>query len=441
MTRPPRHIADRMLRVHLRWFIGLRWLAGLAAILGSLLNGYWLNRYPRPWTGAIVGAVILAYNAGLWLLHRRSVRVHPVTLAWVHILLDLSCLTTLTVWTGGIDSPLLGFFVFHMVLASLLLPRPMAYAAAALAIALLVSALVLTDLLPQSHNQRLILLGWGLTLLLTVYLANHITENLRRHFQRLVAGNHRIRALADSLRKHQQSMIQQEKMVAMGQMAAGVAHEIANPLASMDSVLQLVGRNPQRLTEERLAALGQQIARIKHIVQQLTGFAHPGEASGDSPWQTLPINDLVEQGLALVRFDRRAKQVKIERRFTAEACAVRIQPHAMQQVLTNVLLNALDAMAEVPDPTLTVTTGRNSQGLYIAISDNGHGIDPAHMDRLFEPFFTTKPVGRGTGLGLAISYKLVRQQSGQIELTSTPGQGTTVTIHLPEPGHRPVSQK
>ena len=356
-----------------------------------------------------------------------------LALAGMQILLDLVCLTALAMWTGGVRSPVLGFYVFHMVFASLLLRRWMAFAGSAAAAILLAAGLVISDQWPQRDpsgqlgRPLLILAGWTVTLLLTVYLANHITLSLRRHRRRLQRRNRHVRALVKRLRQQQQAMVQHEKVVALGHMAAGVAHEIANPLASIDSVLQLMARNPQRLNEANLDKISQPVDRIKQTIQQLSNYAHPT----DYQWQTARIDDVVEQSLQMLRFDRRHRAIQIERHFDAGDCAPRVQPHAMQQVLINLLRNAVDAVADVPEPRLVVSTRRGDGECRVSIRDNGPGIATDNLDQIFDPFFTTKPVGEGTGLGLAISESLLRNQGGRIEVASEPGQGATFNICLP----------
>jgi signal transduction histidine kinase len=429
MTRLELANERRVLLTQFRWVISLRWIAATVIMAGSLADLLWLHWYPHSKLGTLLGATILLYNILFYVAIRQPSRRRPPTLllAWLQILLDLAGLSLLTLWTGGPQSPLLGFFVLHMVFASLLLSRPVAFAAAAVAIVFLVGGLLLQNRWPDTLHDKLLMIGWALTLLVTVFLANHITMSLRRHRARLVVRNRRIRELADRLRHQQRAMVQHEKMVAMGQLAAGVAHEVSNPLASIDGVLQLMQRNTQRLTTENVSILRQQVDRIKQTVQQLTSFAHPTEYT----WRNMPVNELVEAALQMVRFDRRHRAVQVNQQFTSNGCLVRVQPHAMQQVLINILLNALDAMADVPQSTLTVATECAAGVCRIAITDNGSGIAPEYLDRIFEPFFTTKPVGKGTGLGLAISYSLVRSQGGYVQVDSEPGKGTTMTIVLP----------
>jgi len=422
----------------LAWFIHLRWAAVVTILVGSWIDQHYLHWYPHPIWGMWVGGLILVYNLilskALSRLHKSGDSAHALQfLAWIQLLLDMACLTLLTLWTGGVQSPLRTFFVLHMVFASLLLPRLMAYGSAAAAALMLVTTLWFTSDHPVTRQDKLALITWCCTLLLTVFLANRITRSLRRQRRRLLKQNRQIKKITRQLRRQQKAMIQHEKMIAMGQMAAGITHEIANPLASMDSVLQLMQRRPEKLRPEAVTTLRDQVERINQIIQQMKAFAHPVEMQR----QLASLNECVEQTLEMVRFDPRMKNVKIHREFSPDVGAMEFMPHALQQVLVNLVVNALDAMHEKPDPVLTLRTLRRDDGVVIEITDTGAGIHPEHMPRLFEPFFTTKPVGKGTGLGLSISYTLIQKQGGTISCKSLPGQGTTFIIRLPHtvPSH------
>jgi two-component system, NtrC family, sensor kinase len=264
-------------------------------------------------------------------------------------------------------------------------------------------------------------------LLLTVYLTNRITRSLHRQRQGLARQRDRIMVMSQQLKDQQRAMIQHEKMVALGQMAAGVAHEIANPLASADSLLELMRRHPEKDGPSRIALLREQVQRIKQILQQMTAFAHPGETSS----RLRGVNQAVEAALSMVRFDHRLRRVNVERQLSEDANAVQVESQAMEQVIVNLVLNALDAMEDVPTPRLLLRTACEGEWCVIGVTDSGHGIAPEHMDHIFEPFFTTKPVGKGTGLGLAISYSLVRKLGGRIDVRSEVGRGTTFTICWP----------
>lgn len=423
----------------LGWFIRLRWLAAAAVLVGAAINGLWLKWYPgAPWMAAL-GIAILTYNLLLWLVMRQtgwSLRGNSLlTMAWAQLLLDMGSLTGLVLLTGGIQSPLRMFFVFHMVFASLLLPRLMAYGSASVAMLMFAGALWVVGQWPVERDQNVGLLAWVVMLLITVWLANGITRNLRRQRRRLMRQNKRIAAMSDALARQQQAMIQHEKMATAGRMAAGVAHEIANPLASMDSLLQLMERRPEKVRPEAVATLREQIGRINQIVRRMTEFAHPGEAR----WQVLPLNELVEKALEVIGFDPRCKRVRIERQLAAGAPSVRHLAGTIQQVVINLTINALDAMENVASPRLVIQTGASEGWAMIRITDNGQGIRPEHLPRLFEPFFTTKPVGKGTGLGLSISYSLVEKQGGRIEVSSEWEKGTTFTVWLASLGQNEQS--
>lgn len=342
------------------------------------------------------------------------------------LLLDFAALSLLVQWTGGVRSPVAGFFVFHMVFASILLPRRMAYSAAAAAMAILAAVLMLSGNVPRTTSDRLLAASMALTLLAVVYLASRITRALRRKHRDLVRQHRRVRKMSRQMRRQERALMQHEKMVALGQMAAGVTHEIANPLASMDSLLQLAQRRPERVKPDLVEKLREQVSRIQQIIQQMRSFAHPDDAAR----QLVPVNEVVEQALNMLRFDARMKRTRVDRQFDPAAGDVPALPQALQQVLVNLIVNALDAMAEVEQPVLTIRTQRRDGHCTIEVTDNGHGVRPEHMRRLFEPFFTTKPVGKGTGLGLSISYSLIQRQGGHLSARSEVGQGTTFVIRL-----------
>ena len=418
------------------WFVRLRWFAAVMVMACALADRYWWQRYAEPWGIFWLGATVLGYNVFFRLVLRSSParawrRSVLVTLAWGQIMADLACLTLLVLRTGGVQSPALGFFVFHMVIASLLLRPVMAYAGAGISALMIAGGLWVSEQGPGDTAQTVMLSGWGVTLLVTVYLASNITRMLRRHRRRILRQSQRIRLMSQKLRSQQQAMVQQEKMTAMGQMAAGVAHEIANPLASMDSLLQLMQRRGEAPSEGVVEKLMAQIDRINRIVRQLTHFAHPAEQQE----QEISIDDVVARALQMVRFDHRVRKVRMEilREVPAGHGLIKAKPHAMEQVLVNLILNTLDAVTDQAKPRVDVRVGQNGRECFVEVTDNGHGIAPEHMSRLFEPFFTTKAVGKGTGLGLAISYRTVRDHDGKIDVDSNNGK-TWFTVRLPRVG-------
>ncbi len=425
---------DSVLLDPLRWFVRLRWGAAGAVVAAALIDSLWLKWFEHSLQALWVGLVIFGYNALFSLVLRSLAGGTPrnsvlTALAWGQIVPDLACLTLLTAWTGGPHSPLLGFYVFHMVIASMLLPPPTAYGGVAASALMLLAGLWATEQWPPQQSESLILLGWLIMLIAVAYLAGHITRGLSKHQRRVLRQERRIRAMSDELRRQNQAMVQQDKMAAMGVLAAGVAHEITNPLASMDSLLQLIQRRGDRPDGASLRKMKEQVDRINQTVRQLTHFAHPG----DCRRHKISIDRIVARTMRMVQYDRRLRDVKldIQNDLPANAGWIVAQPHAIEQVLVNLILNALDAMADEPRPQLNLHAWRQNGKCFIDVADNGHGIEPDHIDRIFEPFFTTKPVGKGTGLGLAVSYRLIRSHGGDIKAQSD-GRGATFTISLPE---------
>lgn len=425
-THPP------LLLAQLRWFISLRWLAGTAVLVLGLLDWHVLRWYNGgAWMPAL-GALILLYNWALWILvnhraERFGQRRWLLVFAGGQLILDLIALTLLTFWTGRAESPLRGFFAWHMVFAGLLLPRAMAFAGAVVAVALLEGVVFTT---PGDLARQVWVAGAARAMVLfgSVYLASHITVRLRESRRQLLRQNRRIRAMSRRLKTQQQAIFQQEKMAALGQMAAGVAHEISNPLASMDGLLQLMERRPEKLRPESVGTLRGQVHRIHQIVRQMTAFAHPDEGQ----WHEADLNEVVASALRVLHFDPRLKRVTLEEKF-GPMPRLPLLAAAMEQVIINLVINALDAMEGGEQPKLIVQTELADGYCTLAITDNGPGIGLEHAKRIFEPFYTTKPVGKGTGLGLSISYSLVRKHHGTISVRSEPGQGACFVVSLPLP--------
>jgi signal transduction histidine kinase len=226
-------------------------------------------------------------------------------------------------------------------------------------------------------------------------------------------------------------MAQREKMVAIGQMATGIAHEIGNPLASLSSVAQYLGRKLNTHEEkEHILVIRHQIGRISNILKRMLSLSRPVT----SVYKWVDINELIDNTLSLVKFDKRMQLVSIRNISSDELPMVWLNPQLLEQVLLNIVINALDAMEAMPDRKehiLKVTSKSSDEIVEIRVSDTGIGMSPDVCKRAFESFFTTKEIGKGTGLGLFISYNLVTEVDGTISMESEPRKGTTVTIRIP----------
>jgi signal transduction histidine kinase len=240
-----------------------------------------------------------------------------------------------------------------------------------------------------------------------------------------------ITKINELLRVSRIEMAQREKMVAIGQMATGIAHEIGNPLASISSVAQyLVRRLTNQEQKEQFLVIQYHVSRISNILRRLLSLSRP--ATGEYKWTD--VNSLIENTLSLINFDKRANSVTIDNNAAIDLPRLWLNPQHFEQVFLNIFINALDAMnakAYEGENFLRITRALKDDAIEIRISDTGIGMSPEVCKRAFDSFFTTKEIGKGTGLGLFISRNLVREVDGTVELESEPGKGTTVIIQIP----------
>jgi signal transduction histidine kinase len=226
-------------------------------------------------------------------------------------------------------------------------------------------------------------------------------------------------------------MAQREKMVAVGQMATGIAHEVGNPLASISSVAQYLSRKlSTHEQKEHLLVIQYHIKRISNILRRMLSLSRP--ATSEYKW--IDINLLIDNTLSLINFDKRAQAVTIQNEDNPDLPNVWLNPQHFEQVFLNIFINALDAMNVKPgkqEHILKITREFKDGMIEIRIGDTGIGMNSEVCRRAFESFFTTKEIGKGTGLGLFISYNLVTEVDGTIMLDSKPGKGTTVIIRIP----------
>jgi len=220
-----------------------------------------------------------------------------------------------------------------------------------------------------------------------------------------------------------------DRLASIGRLAAGVAHEIGNPLAGIASLAQNLRyeTDPGEI-DESLEAILEQTRRITRIVQSLVNFSHAGE-SGDNRLEPLNPRDAAEDAIGLIQLDRQAEHITINNRIPATvSCAGDRQ--RLTQVFINLLSNAIDASG--PDGRIDLRARlQDNDQLRIEIEDQGNGIDEALIDQIFEPFFTTKPAGKGTGLGLSLVYSIVQDHDGQVFIETPATGGTRVVILLP----------
>jgi two-component system sensor histidine kinase HydH len=229
------------------------------------------------------------------------------------------------------------------------------------------------------------------------------------------------------LRSLENQLVRAEKLITVGVLAAGIAHEIGSPLAVIrgraEQVLRAIGNGPRA---DDLRVIIKHIDNIASTIRQVLDFSRRQAIER----RAVPLEAIVERARALLEWKSDAKQMRIEVAIEEDLPPLAADPDQLQQVFVNLLLNACDASKE--GDRVLVSARRTREGLVqIEVVDRGCGIAPEHMNTVFDPFFTTKKRGEGTGLGLSIAASIVRNHGGDINLSSTPGKGTTATVVWP----------
>jgi two-component system NtrC family sensor kinase len=223
-------------------------------------------------------------------------------------------------------------------------------------------------------------------------------------------------------------LTQSEKLAAVGQLAAGVAHEINNPLTAIIANAQILHRElpPDHDLQESVDLIARAGARATQVVRNLLDFARKEEYH----LGLTDLNDTVERALELVQHEILARGIKLELNMDPKLPPILASQDHLQSVWLNLLLNAIDSLDKTPGE-ITVATRRLSDEIHVSVTDNGKGIPPERLTRIFEPFYTTKKAGRGTGLGLSVTHRIVKQHGGSIRVESQVGIGSTFTVVLP----------
>lgn len=272
--------------------------------------------------------------------------------------------------------------------------------------------------------------------------------------------------LLNQLKTAQSQLLHAEKMASIGQLAAGIAHEINNPLGFIHSNLQSLQDYLNRLikavdfSEKLLQKCGNEIilklkqdyktraniayikedgpalleeslegiSRVSLIIQNLKVFSHVD----NTHWQACDVRQIIDSTLTMLSNELKYK-INLHVDYATDLSVIQCQPVQLNQVILNILTNAAQSIADKGDIWITLTA--ENEVLNLTIKDNGCGIPADILPKVFEPFFTTKDVGQGTGLGLSMAYNVIKQHQGTISLQSQPDVGTTITIHFPLSTH------
>ena len=421
---PPRwELAAETIAVKIRWF-GL--LVGYAVV----------NLSPDRGAGRAVLNAILALGAVYVLLDtyyslrgRVFLGRYPLSIS----LMEALFIALLCYYHGGLESPFRYYYFLSLICCAIRHPSAVTYATCALHCAsygLLYLALPAEPDGFLTLTLTIVVLGWvtwagdAMSLLLKRvgdYLGR-LNAALRENQAQLEA---RIAERSRELQEAQAHLLHQEKMAAFGLLAAGIAHEVGNPLTSISSLVQMLQRRDgDGYTQEKLALVSGQLQRIQGTLRELINFSRP--ASTERTW--LPLGAVLDEALNIAKYYKQAKG----RRLIQPCVPADLPPlHGVRdqlvQVFLNLVLNAVDATAR--DGRIEIGAERQGAELVVAVRDNGAGIAPEHAGRLFQPYFTTKK--HGTGLGLFVTRKLVADHGGSVTFESQPGEGTVFRVRLP----------
>jgi len=264
-------------------------------------------------------------------------------------------------------------------------------------------------------------------ILVIVVGAFFITRAMMKELERM----ERKRAAADEI------SIQSAKMAALGKMAAGIAHEINNPLAVigekagwMKDLLKMEDLGQSENFQEFADAVTKieyHINRAKTVTHRLLGFARRMEPVSEK----VSINRVLDETINFLENEARYRNIDIQTDYNPDLPAITSDSTQLQQVFLNIFNNAIDAIGKDGEILIHTSLITKTNAVAIEISDNGPGIPKEVLNKIFDPFFTTKEVGKGTGLGLSISYSIVEKLGGRMMVASQEGEGTTFTIYLP----------
>lgn len=481
---PDRSLREEELLVRVGWIVKIRWLF-LAVLAVSIVTGRYVFgiRFPVGRV-VLVGVIVLLYNLAFDLYHRyRKLRSVPdLTVsrieAYLQIGLDLAALTFLIHFSGGAENPFIYFYLFHAILASMLLYRAEVWVLGFVAYCMFLSVVALEYfgviahypliglfVVPRHRNLPFLFVvsvGLLITLVAAIYISCTIVNSLRLREKHLVLTRNMLQRKSGELAEanlklveRQKQLVQAEKLASMGQLVSGIAHEINNPIQFIQGNMQIlreairdilplldeketregglrIARLPYPFFRDQVQVLlkdmGEGAGRIGNIVRDLKTFARRDEGRLD---EKVDVNRVVETATRLVH--NKIKRHRLEMNLADGLPPLTGSMVQLEQVVVNTLINAAEAVEDRPDACIGIITRLENGGrqVRLSISDNGPGMTEEIKDRLFDPFFTTKQRIGGTGLGMSITYGIIEEHGGSIEVDTRLGEGTTFHYILP----------
>lgn len=418
---PRWELAAETIAVKIRWF--------------GLLVGYVIVNLSPPANRPVLNA-ILALGALYALLDtyysfrgRVFLGRYPLTISVMEALfIGLLCF-----FHDGLESAFRYYYLLSLICCAIRYSPRATYLTCALHCAsygLLYFALPLERREPVVLFLTVVVLGWvtwastALALLLK-RVGDHLGQlnlALRENQAQL---EERIAERTRQLQEAQAHLLHQEKMAAFGLLAAGIAHEVGNPLASISALVQMLQRRDcDDYTRERLALVNGQLQRIQGTLRELVNFSRPTSTERTR----VALAEVVDEALSIAKYYKGTSRRDIETQLPADLPPLYGARDQFVQVILNLVLNAVDATA--PGGRIELSAAQDNGHLVLTVRDDGHGISAAHQERLFQPYFTTKK--HGTGLGLFVTRKLLADHGGSVECESA-GAGAAFRVRLPAP--------
>jgi two-component system, NtrC family, sensor kinase len=382
-----------------------------------------------------LGAGYAALDLAFWRMGEVFLRRWPVFIS----LMESVFIALLCYHDTGLSSPFRWYYLLSLICCSIRYPAAVAWWTLSMhSLSLLALARILgaPDFWGSGLPVTLMVMVWA------TWAASSLAGSLRAvgdELERLntalaLAGEEleqRVQERTEALRAAQARAIQQEKMAAFGLLAAGIAHEVGNPLAALSSLVQILKRRgPDPYTAEKLDLAASQLHRIERTIRELIDFSRPASTVAGF----VRINEVVEEALSIAKYYQRTKQRSISTDLSANLPGVRGVRDHLTQVVLNLVLNAVDATGD--HGRIQVEARTEEDWLVLSVDDDGRGISVADRCRLFQPFFTTKP--HGTGLGLFVSREILHELGGTLNFRSEPGHGSTFIVRLPVAGAVPA---
>ena len=444
------------LQARLGWFVQLRWVF-LFVLTLMLFFAVRVFNLKLPLVPIIlIASAVFMYNCVFYLLHTvffaqyKPSAQHLRVEANLQIGLDLLALIFMVYFSGGIENPFLFFSVFHMILGSIFLTgRDIWYQA--FVSFLLVSTLVILSwfgIIPHYRIEGItakelwhniphlvaVMVSFTIVILLTVYMTNSVSRSLHRRGKdlfdltlQLEKKSEELEKVNEELVRQQSLLIQTEKLASLGNLSAGIAHELNSPLTGILNFSHFIkeGCQEQEQVQKDIDIVIRETERCKKIIKGLLDFARqsqPEKKCGD-------IIAALNKTVNLVAHHKDFRNISFVTKIPDDLPHIFFDADQMQQVFMNLVVNAQQAMTEGGTLTISVVHHEEQQTLDLIFEDSGPGIHEDEIKKIFDPFYTTKDMG--TGLGLSISLGIIENHSGKLIAESREGQGAVFVVKLP----------